>query len=239
VEPVTAAEHLRALIEGKRAVIFDFDNIIADSEPYHYRAYATVFARKGHTVDREEYWIEWTSKGGGAEGEIERYGLDLDPDDIRREKDPIYSAFCSSGEIPLFPESREIIGRLRGAGYTLAIASGSYERDIRSLLRLNGIEDAFSAVIGKDGIARVKPHPETYVKAAREIQTDPALCIAIEDAEKGVRSAREAGMSVILIDTPITAALGITGADLRLPGLTELSALLRVVLPEQERDGPR
>ena len=232
--PLSKKECLGELIAGKKAVIFDFDNIVVDSEPYHYKAYSTVFAGKGHTVNREKYWLEWTSKGGGAEGEIERYNLDLDPNEIRREKDPIYSQFCSSGAIPLFPESIEIIERLGRAGYTLAIASGSYEHDIRSLLRVNGIEDAFSAVVGKDAVAKTKPHPETYTKAIMEIQMKPELCIAIEDAEKGIRSAHGAGLSVILIETPITAGFGIAGADLRLSGLKEFLDLLREILPAGE-----
>ena len=78
-------EVFRRIVDGAGAVIFDFDNVIVDSEPFHYRAYSEVFAGKGHTIDREEYWVEWTSKGGGAEGEINRYGLDLDPADIRSE----------------------------------------------------------------------------------------------------------------------------------------------------------
>lgn len=233
-KPLNKTDRLREILTAAKAVIFDFDNIIVDSEPYHFKAYATVFARKGHTVNREEYWLEWTSKGGGAEGEIERHNLNLDPDEIRSEKDPIYSAFCRSGEITLFPAAVGIIQRLRQAGYTLAIASGSYERDVRSILQANGIEDAFSAVVGKDGIKNYKPHPETYTRAARKIHIDPQRCVAIEDAEKGIRSARGAGMSVIVIETPITLGFDLEGADLRLSGLEEFSRLLGDTLPAGE-----
>ncbi len=225
------SEKLKRILAETRAVIFDFDNIIVDSEHYHYKAYAAVFARKGHDLDREEYWREWTSRGGGAEGEIERYGLDLDPAEIRREKDPIYAAFCRNGSVQPFPKAVTIIRAFRDAGYVLAIASGSYEGDIRAILSANGIEGDFSAVVGKDGITCIKPHPETYLTAAAKIGVPPRQCLAIEDAEKGIRSATDAGMRVIVIETAITRGLPLDGADLKLSDLDEFASLLKEVLP--------
>lgn len=217
---------LKAIMAPCRAVIFDFDNVIVDSEPYHYRAYSEVFASRGHTIDRDEYWIEWTSKGGGAEGEIARYGLDLDPDDIRRDKDPIYSAFCDGGDVKVFPEALQIIHSFRSSGYKLAIASGSYERDIRSILASNGIEEIFPVVVGKDGIEKTKPDPETYIRAVDKTGLDPGACFAIEDAEKGIASAHGAGMKVIAVETDVTEGFELDGADLILSGLEELYSLM-------------
>lgn len=224
------AARLESILETTDAVIFDFDNIIVDSEPYHFKAYTQAFARWGHTIDREEYWLEWTSKGGGAEGEIERHGLGLDPDEVRRYKDPVYSAFCRSGEIRIFPASAEIIRLLDGAGLTLAIASGSYEKDIRAILEADGLAHLFRAVVGKDGIARYKPDPETYLAATAAIDIRPERSLAIEDAEKGVRSAREAGMRVIVIETAITKGFDLQGADLTCESPEELLALLEETL---------
>jgi HAD superfamily hydrolase (TIGR01509 family) len=184
---------LKRLLDGSAAVIFDFDNVIVDSEPYHYEAYARVFAKRGHVIDRDEYWLEWTSRGGGAESEIRRYGLDLDPAAIRAEKDPIYAGFCRSGAIRPFPEASAVIERLSRRGLALAIASGSYEADIRAILDTCGLDRSFGAVVGKDGIARWKPHPDTYLAAAAALGVEPGRCLAVEDAEKGIRSARAAG----------------------------------------------
>ena len=226
---MSALDILKRLLAGAQAVVFDFDNVIADSEPFHYRAYAEVFGRRGHTIDREEYWLEWTSRGGGAESEIRRYRLDMDPVEIRAAKDPIYSRFCRSGEIRLFPEAVAVIESLGRLGLALAIASGSYEADIRAILAGNGIEDRFAVIVGKDRISRYKPHPETYLEAASRLGIPPGRCLAVEDAEKGIRSARGAGMPVILVETEITKALGLAGADLAVAGLAELAALLDAI----------
>lgn len=226
-------ELLTKIINDKNAVIFDFDNIIVDSEAYHFEAYSRVFARRGHTLDRNEYWREWTSKGGGAEGEISRYNLHLDPDGIRREKDPIYSEFCRT-KIRPFPEVFSLIEALKQAGFTLAIASGSYQHDIRTILAANGIEGYFSAVIGKDGVKKYKPHPETYLRAAEKIGIPPGKCLVIEDAEKGIKSAKDAGMEVIVIETPITRGFDFCAADLLFSSLSEFVELLQDVLAEKK-----
>lgn len=220
-------ETLKRLLESSAAVIFDFDNVIVDSEPYHYEAYARVFSKHGHTIDRDEYWLEWTSRGGGAESEIRRHHLRMDPNEVRAEKDPIYSGFCSSGTIKPFPEALGIIRALRDRGLSLAIASGSYERDIRAILGANGLERCFGAIVGKDNIERLKPHPDTYLIAAAKLGIEPARCLAVEDAEKGIRSARAAGMPVILIETDITRDLKLDGADLALSNLAEFRDLLQ------------
>lgn len=226
---MTKSEILGRLLAGKKAIVFDFDNVLVDSEPYHFEAYDIVFSKRGHTLDRDEYWLEWTSKGGGAEGEIARYNLPMDPDEVRSEKDPIYSEFCRTS-IEMFPAAKEILSSLAGAGYTLAVASGSYERDIRTILASNRVEELFEAVVGKDNIAMTKPDPETYIEAARRLGIPPGSCLAVEDAEKGVRSAHGAGMDVIVIMTELTRALEIGGADLTLGDLDELGALLRTIL---------
>lgn len=215
-------EAFKRIISGAEAVIFDFDNVIVDSEPFHYRAYSEVFAGKGHTIDREEYWVEWTSKGGGAEGEIRRYGLDLDPADIRYEKDPVYSSYCEKGEIPLFPDAVPIIELFRSSGIRTSIASGSYSHDVNALLSAHGISHLFETVVGKDDSGRIKPFPEPYLLAAERLGLEPAKCFAIEDAEKGVISAHAAGMMVIVVETEVTAGVPIAGADLELPGLADL-----------------
>ncbi|MBU8922544.1 MAG: HAD family phosphatase [Bacteroidales bacterium] len=219
-------EILRSILEGSRAVIFDFDNVIVDSEPFHYRAYSKVFGDRGHTIDKDDYWVEWTSKGGGAEKEIRRYDLGFDTMEIRAAKDPLYSSYCESGEIPVFPDAIRIIRSFHSSGFPLAIASGSYRRDIMALVEFNAIDGFFSAVVGKDGIEKTKPHPETYLRVATGLGLEPAECFAIEDAEKGVIAAHEAGMKVITVETEVTKGFDLGDPDLALSGLDELYRLM-------------
>ena len=101
----------KRLFDAARAIIFDFDGVLADSEKWHFETYSEVFARHGHTIDETEYYKYWTSLGLGARGEIERYGLDLDPVAIRDEKRPLFSERCRDGSIELYPQAHEILDR--------------------------------------------------------------------------------------------------------------------------------
>jgi HAD superfamily hydrolase (TIGR01509 family) len=195
------------------AVLFDFDSILVDSEPFHYEAYRRVFARFGHEVDRDKYWIHWTSRGEGAEGEISRHGLDLDPDEIRRQKNPIFEAFCRNGEMPPIEETLEAARLLDAAGKALAVASGSTVQNVRTVLGNWDAEDLFRVYVGKDRVSRGKPDPESFLLAAGELGVDPGTCLVVEDAEKGVGAARAAGMRVAVIRTPYTREIAFEGAD--------------------------
>jgi HAD superfamily hydrolase (TIGR01509 family) len=224
--PLDKLKILRSILEESSAVIFDFDNVIVDSEPFHYLAYSKVFGDRGHTIDKDEYWVEWTSKGGGAEKEIRRYDLGFDIMEIRDAKDPIYASFCKSGEIPVFPDALRIIRSFHQSGLPMAIASGSYRENIMALVEFNSMAGFFSAVVGKDGIEKTKPHPETYLRAAKELSLAPEKCFAIEDAEKGVIAAHEAGMKVITVETEVTKGFDLGDPDLALSGLDELYSLM-------------
>ncbi|MDZ7859553.1 MAG: HAD family phosphatase [Candidatus Krumholzibacteriota bacterium] len=217
---------LESLLDNKSAVVFDFDNIIVDSEPYHMKAYEKAFASEGHKIDPEEYWLEWTFKGGGAEGEISRHNLKFDPDYIRSKKDPVYSGFCKNGSIRILPAALRIIEILKENDFSLAIASGSYQHDILSIIEAKGIGHNFEAVIGKDMVSETKPHPATYLKASSELGARPYECLAIEDAQKGITSAHEAGMKVIAVETKVTKGFNLEEGDLVVSELEELQRLL-------------
>ena len=135
---------VKSILERSKGVIFDFDGLLADSEPYHYLAYNQVFERYGHSLDKDEYWLEWTSKGNGISGEIERHNLDLDidPIELRKQKFELYSKYCQNGDIRLFPEAIKVVKLLKDR-FPLAIASGSWGHDIRAILKNGGVEHLF------------------------------------------------------------------------------------------------
>lgn len=225
-------EQLKNLLDRSRTVILDFDGLLADSEPYHYRAYNEVFERYGHTLDPDEYWVEWTSKGKGIAGEIERHHLELpvDPVDLRQQKFEVYSRFCKSGAIRLFPEAVRL-AKVLATRHTLAIASGSFSHDIRAILKNAGAISFFPLILGKEAAPREKPHPDIFLKAAQAAGTDPEACIVVEDALKGLRAAREANMPCVIIRNPLNRDIHFTGASLVLPSLGEFVAYVERLNP--------
>ena len=213
---------LKTLLTQCEGVILDFDGLIADSEPFHYRAYNEVFERYGHTIDAEEYWVEFTSKGKGIQGEIERYNLKLDvtPEEMRQQKFEIYSRFCQSGDIKLFPEARQFIESLKGR-FKVAIASGSWAHDIRAILKNENADSLIQTILGKKPPRPEKPSPDIFLEAARELDLPPAKCVVVEDALKGLTAAHEAGMSCIIVRNHLNQNIDFSGADLILESLSE------------------
>ena len=215
------------ILDSAGAIVFDFDNVLADSEPHHFRAYNAVFSKHGHRLDEDEYWVEWTSKGIGAVGEIERYKLDIDPDDIIRGKVPLFTRYCRDGSIRFFAGALELVSLLREAGLPLSIASGSSVSDIGFILEREGLSDTFAVIHGKESTKRRKPSPDIFLLTAEKLGVEPGRCLVIEDAEKGVIAAREAGIPCAVVRTRVTSQIEFRDVDFLFDSLDELVDVVR------------
>ena len=214
---------VKSIFEKSKGIIFDFDGLLADSEPYHYLAYNAVFKKYGHSLDEQEYWIEWTSKGKGIAGEIERHKLNLgvNPTELRKQKFKIYSKYCQNGDIKLFPEAIKLVELLK-ASFPLAIASGSWGHDIRDILKNAGVEDLFENILGKESALKEKPNPDIFLKAAKTLNCPTSKCVVIEDALKGLNAAKTANMQCIIVRNKLNQNIDFDRADLIVPSLAEL-----------------
>ena len=220
-------DDFKQLIQAARAVIFDFDGVLADSEKWHFVTYSEVFARYDHTIDEEEYYKYWTSLGKGAKGEIERHGLDLDPIAVRDEKRPLFSERCKDGSIELYPESFEILERLAKMDKILTIASGTASYDITAILDNAGIRDYFFEIVGCDTVPSIKPAPDLFLKMLQRLGLPGNDCLVIEDAEKGMQAANAAGIPVIVIRTKETRYFDFSDADVTLNSHAEFLEMTR------------
>jgi beta-phosphoglucomutase len=222
------ANKLQSLLSNCKAAVLDFDGLLADSEPFHYRAYNEVFERYGHTLNKEEYWVEWTSKGKGIAGEIERHNLKLDVDsvDMRKQKFEVYSHFCQSGEIKLFPLAKSMVETL-STQHKLAIASGSWATDIRYILENADALNLFPVILGKESAAREKPHPDIFLNAAEKLGCAPSECFVLEDALKGLDAARKAGMPCIILRNSLNRNINFDGAEMIFESLEDFYSALK------------
>lgn len=231
--PNLAAEtlKLKSLLKACKGIVLDFDGLIADSEPFHFRAYNEVFTQYGHPLDAEEYWVEFTSKGKGIAGEIERHNLKLDVEsqEIRQQKFKRYSQFCQSGEIKLFPGTLPLVEFL-ATHFQLAVASGSWAYDIRAILKHAGAESHFPVILGKESAPREKPFPDIFLEAAARLELASGACLVIEDALKGLSAAQQAGMPCIIIRNRLNQNIDFPEADLICPSLDQLLKQLEQIL---------
>lgn len=189
---------------GFRAVVFDFDGVLVDSEPLHFRALRESLLPEGVVVDPEQYRERYMAYDDRTciRLALESEGLlaDLDRiDAVARRKEALFEALA--GSAPLFPGARELVGELRGR-VPLAIASGARRCEIETILAALGLREPFTVIVGADDCRRHKPHPEPYLAAAARLgDTTPGLlpadCVALEDTVAGIASARAAGMTVV------------------------------------------
>ena len=207
------------LIADSDAVLFDFDGVIADSEPYFFESYSRGFAKRGHTIDREEYWEYWTCRGEGVAGEIKRHKLPFTDDDaasIYAERRVAYSEFCREGKIELFDGMMDAVETLIKGGVRCAIASNSFPEDIHAILEHAGFREPPCAVVGRLKGLGTKPAPDIFIYSAGLLRVEPARCLVVEDAQKGLDAAHAAGMVCAIIRTPYNEKIEFPDADVLL-----------------------
>jgi len=187
-----------------QAAIFDFDGVIVNSEPAHFRSLRDALALEGVFVTEEEYYSSLLAYDdhGAIRIALETRGLAWDSKErtrIATRKAEIFEALLP--EVPFFAGAAEFV-RAMAATVPVAIASGARRGEIEAILTAGGLRDAFSAIVGADDVENTKPHPEPYLRAAALLSKNghgipPASCLAIEDSVPGIAAARAAGMKVL------------------------------------------
>lgn len=183
-------------------VIFDLDGLLADTEKLHWRAYHEALKAHGAVLAESEYVEHWVRAGKGIGDWVAQCGLNLDPLALRAHKSKRYLELLAT-ELRPMAGALELLEKLRGKK-TLALASSSYRDAVDGVLRGLDIGRYFQAIVSGLDVARVKPAPDIFLAAARQVGALPRQCLVLEDAEKGVLAARKAGMSCIAVPTEQT-----------------------------------
>jgi HAD superfamily hydrolase (TIGR01509 family) len=208
-----------------RAVVLDFDGVIADTERLHFASFRDVFAARGWVLEQDAYFDRYL--GCDDYGLVRDFARDhdfaLSADDAEAlvaAKGELFGRHLSSDEI-LFPGVRASIEAL-AERFPLAIASGALHHEIAAILARAGVLERFRIIVAADDVAATKPDPEPYLKAAAGLRVMPAACVAVEDSAAGLQSARAAGMRTIGVTTTSPAG-ALAAADRLVAGLHEVS----------------
>jgi LacI family transcriptional regulator len=186
---------------GVRAVIFDMDGTLFDTEPVYFEAYRHAFSKQSGELTREEYFRELM---GTANGAIERYlaakapaGLDLER--YRKDWRKHWKSLMSAAPLVPLPGVKDLLERLFEEGLPVGLASSSDRDDIELCLEASGLAPYFPVRAAGDEVTSGKPAPDVYLLACQRLGVDPVDCVAIEDSLHGVAAARAAGMEVVLV----------------------------------------
>ncbi len=178
-------------------VIFDLDGLLADTEPLHCRAYQDALQSEGASLTKADYIEHWVRSGKGIADWVALHGLNVDPLALRVKKSARYLELLASSLRPM-DGALELLKVLYG-NKTLALASSSYQDAVDGVLEGLNIAHYFEAIVTGLDVPRVKPAPDIFLTAARRVGAVPSECVVIEDAEKGVLAAYQAGMSCIAV----------------------------------------
>lgn len=181
-----------------KALIFDMDGTLADSERVHYEAWKEALAGQGVKSFLFEEFVVYvgTSNEKVAEDYISSAGLKINVEELVREKQVIYLEMIP--DIRLLPGVKRIINRYHGR-YRLAVASSSHRIELGKILETHDLSQCFEQIVGGDMVSRKKPDPEIYLTARDLLGLKSSECVAFEDSESGINAARDAGMFSIAI----------------------------------------
>jgi HAD superfamily hydrolase (TIGR01509 family) len=182
-----------------KAVIFDMDGVMIDSEPLWEKTERILLARRN--IDYSpEYRDLIVGLNQRDSGKLLRdtFSLGETVDEIISERIEILTAIYEK-ELELVPALAPLLEALKPRGYLLAVASSSPLRVIDFVLDMFSLRPYFDAVVSGECTENGKPHPDIYLHTAERLGVRPQECVAIEDSINGVRSATSAGMYCIAV----------------------------------------
>lgn len=188
-----------------KAIIFDVDGTIAETEELHRHAFNRAFAEAGHdwAWDQTRYRDLLKVTGGRERIRhfLESIGADLDDADVEalhRRKNTLYAEQVARGDAELRPGVARLIGDAKDAGIRLAIATTTSPSNLSALLArlLDGVR--FDVVVTGEDVRAKKPDPEVYRRTLAELGLPPPDCVAIEDSRNGLDAARTCGVPTLV-----------------------------------------
>ncbi len=182
-----------------RAVLFDFDGVIADTENVHIAAWERTFALMGWEIaaevctraaeeDDRLFLTSIFSDNGVTDGDVEGW--------VKRKQELTLSMLS---EFPrIYPGLHELVTALRGK-VTMAVVSGTWRANVTTVLQAAGLEADFSTIISKEDVKDTKPDPSAYEFALKTLGIKPEDAVALEDSPSGIAAANGAGVRAVAI----------------------------------------
>lgn len=206
-----------------RAIVFDFDGLILDTEEPVYRSWLEVYEAHGEELPFER-WVQIvgsTTIGFHPQHHLEeRLGRSLPQEVLDRRIVRRTELVLAQ---TLLPGVVQHIDQAKALGLKLGVASSSTKEWVRGHLTRLGILEKFDCLRCRDDVANAKPEPDLYIAVLECLGVSASEAIAIEDSPNGVTAAKRAGLRCVAIPNSITAKLDLSGADVLLRSLDEMT----------------
>ena len=202
-----------------RAVLWDLDGTLVDSERYHWESWRDALEPEGLRITYDQFLASFGKKndpimrewlGGGYTSERAVRLADAKEADYRR--------LVAAHGLTALPGAREWLAALHAAGWKQAIVTSAPRANADVMLRALDVSALFETVVTAEDVSHGKPDPEVFLTGAARLGVPPSRCIVVEDAAAGIEGARRAGMKRIGVSSRITLA-----ADVAVGSLTDLT----------------
>ncbi|TDQ01738.1 HAD superfamily hydrolase (TIGR01509 family)/HAD superfamily hydrolase (TIGR01549 family) [Halanaerobium saccharolyticum] len=204
-----------------KAVIFDMDGTIIDSEPIYERVNEEIYEKYGFNLSQEDYDRHMGANLKDIWTDIlDRYQVKDEYSHYKIEdfmEDHIHSSYMGLAEaedLELMPGVKDWFEFLKDHGYKMIVASSSYEPVIEHVFQRFGLENYMEGYVDGNAIENGKPAPDIFLEAAERLGVKPEECIVIEDSEHGVNGAHKAGARVIGFNRAKDESQDLSRADL-------------------------
>jgi HAD superfamily hydrolase (TIGR01509 family) len=203
-----------------RALVFDFDGLLVDTEVPIFRAWQRIYREHGQELPLEQ----WLTIIGTASGPFDpvidlakKTGAKLDEQELKALEVLYYQEATALQQ--LLPGVVDYLVTARKLGLKTAVASSSTRAWVMDHLNRFGIGGHFDAIVCREDVKRTKPDPDLYQTALQRLEVLAPEAIAFEDSSNGVRAAKAAGLFCVVVPNPLTTDLDLSEADLRLLSL--------------------
>ena len=204
-----------------RAVIFDMDGVIVDSEPLWFEAYQKVCGEYGFAFNEE---LDRLVKGKSNGVKLLTVALNI-PDKYKEFEGRVLKVYegLFHRKAELMPGALDLLGKLKGK-YRLALATSAGKKRLSSHLgKFRSLEPFFDVLTSGGEVKRSKPHPDIFLKTAKKLNVGPEECLVVEDAEAGVAAAKAAGMKVVGLKPHHVTSQDLSKADKIVSSLSEIT----------------
>jgi len=211
-----------------RAIIFDMDGVLVDSEPFHVEIEKRQFELNQLMIDDDEHHQYMGVASDVMWRDIAiRHSLALAVDElIEQNKAESIRFFSELKEIPIMPGLVDLLENLSQNNYPMAVASSSFHEIIELILERTGLRKYFEQVVSSQEAGKSKPEPDVFLLAAKRIGIKPEDCLVVEDSANGIRAAKAAGMKCIAFEGPGANPANQQQADAVIKSFDQLPGLL-------------
>ena len=188
-----------------RAVLWDLDGTLVDSEEFHWQSWRDILAPEGLSITYEQFLAsfgkkndpimrEWLGDGYSPERTVR----------LAEAKEDDYRRLVAANGLTALPGAREWLTALHAAGWRQAIVTSAPAANAAVMLRALGLGEVFETVVTAEDVSHGKPDPEVFLKGAARLLVPPSRSIVVEDAAAGIEGARRAGMKCVGVSRHIT-----------------------------------